>query len=281
LANEGGDLSAALRFEGVSFSYGSVPALNDVTFSVAPGERVALLGRNGAGKSTLARLVAGLITPAAGTVWVGDWDTRDLAPENLARRVGSLFQHADQQLFATTLEEDVRFGPRALGLEPGEVVQRADEALDALDLREHASRHPYDLPPAFRKLAALAGVLALEPAVFVLDEPTSGLDRALRARVARALLERSAAGAALLVITHDLSFAAELLDRAVVLDGGRLACDEPLGRLLADAGRLEPLGLEPPPVAALSAALELPGRPIRAADAARALARVAGGSRVP
>lgn len=270
-----------MQFDGVGFSYGSMPALTDVSFSVAPGERVALLGRNGAGKSTLARLVTGLLTPDVGTVWVGDWDTRGLAPEDLARRVGSVFQHADQQLFAPTLEEDVRFGPRALGLPPGEVAQRAEEALEALDLTEYASRHPYDLSPAFRKLAALAGALALAPEVLVLDEPTSGLDRGLRARVARALLGRAAAGAALLVITHDLTFAAELLDRAVVLDRGRLACDEPLAGLLASTGRLEPLGLEPPPVVALSAALDLPGRPVRAADAARALARVAGGSHAP
>jgi energy-coupling factor transporter ATP-binding protein EcfA2 len=118
--------------------------------------------------------------------------------------------------------------------------------------------------------------LALEPALLVLDEPTAGLDRALRARVAHALLERSAERAALLVVTHDLTFAAEVLDRGLVLDGGRLADDESLAGLLTDATRLEALGLVPPPVAALSTALDLPGRPVRAADAARMLARVAG-----
>jgi energy-coupling factor transport system ATP-binding protein len=274
-------LSAALQFERVAFSYDAVPVLSDVSFAVAPGERVALLGRNGAGKSTLARLLTGLLTPDAGIVWVGDWNTRGLAPEDLARRVGSVFQHADQQLFARTLLDDVQFGPRALGLSPDEVAQRADEALEALELKHHAMQHPYDLLPAFRKLAALAGALALNPVVLVLDEPTSGLDRALRARVARALLERAAAGVAVLVITHDLTFAAEVLERAVVLDGGRVACDEPVSHLVADASRLEPLGLTAPPVAALSAALDLPGRPVRAADAARALARVARGPRAP
>ena len=268
-------MSPALRLEGVSFSYGAVPALKNLSFAVAPGERVALLGRNGAGKSTVVRLVAGLERPDEGTVRVGDWDTRDCAPEQLARRVGSVFQHADQQLFASTVRDDVSFGPRALGVGEREVKLRTDQALEDLDLTAHAGHHPYDLPPALRKLAALAGALALEPALLVLDEPTIGLDRALRARVTHALLERSAAGAALLVITHDLTFAAETLDRGLVLDCGSLACDEPLGGLLGDATRLEPLGLVPPPVAALSAALDLPGRPLRAADAANALARVA------
>ncbi len=270
-------MSPALRADHVSFAYGATPALADVSFTLAPGERVALLGRNGAGKSTLVKLVTGLLRPRAGSVWVGDWDTRDRAPEALARRVGSVFQHADQQLFARTLQDDVSFGPRALGLALSEVHERVARALAVLGLEGLAREHPYDLPPAFRKLAALAGALALEPALLVLDEPTAGLDRALRARVARALGERSTGGVALLVITHDLTFAAETLERGLVLDRGRLACDEPLRHLLAAGDRLAPLGLAPPPVAALSAALQLPGRPVRAADAAQALARVAAG----
>jgi energy-coupling factor transport system ATP-binding protein len=271
----------ALRLEGVSFSYGTVPALDNLSFSIAPGERVALLGRNGAGKSTVVRLVAGLQQPHQGTVWVGDWDTRDCVPEQLAWRVATVFQHADQQLFATTVRDDVSFGPRALGVGEREVERRTDRALKDLDLNAHAGHHPYDLPPALRKLAALAGALALEPALLVLDEPTIGLDRALRARVTRALLDRSATSVALLVITHDLTFAAETLERGLVLDRGRLACNERLAGLVGDATRLEPLGLVPPPVAALSTALDLPGRPVHGAEVARALARVARGRLAP
>src|SRR5439155_621192 len=137
-----------LRLDGVSFSYGSVPALADVSFDIAPGERVALLGRNGAGKSTVVRLIAGLQRPDEGTVWVGDWDTRDCAPEELARRVGSLFQHADQQLFASSVRDDVSFGPRALGVGEREVERRTDAALEAPDLTPHAAHHPYDLSAA-------------------------------------------------------------------------------------------------------------------------------------
>jgi energy-coupling factor transport system ATP-binding protein len=272
---------AALRFDAVSFTYGTAPALATVSFALAPGERAALLGRNGAGKSTLVKLVTGLLQPAAGSVWVGDWETRGRAPEELARRVGSLFQHADQQLFARTVRDDVSFGPRVLGLAPQECARRTAAALAVLGLGPYAEQHPYDLPPAFRKLAALAGALALEPRLLVLDEPTAGLDRAVRARVTQALGERAASGTALLVVTHDLTFAAEALDRGLVLDRGRLAYDEPLASLLPARERLEPLGLAAPAVATLSVALGLPGRPVRAADAARALARVAAGGRAP
>ncbi len=274
-------LTGTLRLEGVSFSYGTVPALADVSFALGPGERAALVGRNGAGKSTLVKLVTGLLRPAAGegTVWVGEWDTGGGAPEQLARRVGSVFQHADQQLFARTVRDDVSFGPRALGFAEPEVERRVGRALEALDLGPHAAHHPYDLPTAYRKLAALAGALALEPELLVLDEPTAGLDRPLRALVTRALLERAAADVTLLVVTHDLAFAAETLERGLVLDRGRLACDEPLARLLTAPERLAPLGLAPPPVAALSLALDLPGHPVREGEAARAAARVAAARR--
>jgi len=264
-----------LRFDGVSFAYGGgsgPPVLRELSFALGAGERVALLGRNGAGKSTVARLLTGLLYPGAGTVWVGDWDSRGRRPEELARRVGSVFQHADQQLFARTVREDVAFGPRALGHDAADCDRRTAHALDLLELAALADEHPYDLPPPFRKLAALAGALALEPLVLVLDEPTAGLDRGLQGRVARALDERAARGTTLLVITHDLGFAAETLDRALVLDAGRLARDEPLHQWLVAPGRLAPLGFVPPPLVELSLALALPGTPVRAAAVADALA---------
>jgi energy-coupling factor transport system ATP-binding protein len=166
-----------------------------------------------------------------------------------------MFQHADQQLFARTVREDVAFGPRALGFDAADVARRTTRALALLDLTALADHHPYDLPSPFRKLAALAGALALEPALLVLDEPTAGLDRTLQGRV-----------------THDLGFAAETLDRALVLDAGRLARDEPVHQLLTTPGRLAPLGLAPPPLVELSLALALPGTPVRLAAVAGALA---------
>jgi energy-coupling factor transporter ATP-binding protein EcfA2 len=266
-------MNDALRFADVAFAYsaGAPLVLDGVRFSLEPGARAALLGHNGAGKSTLMRLVTGLLTPARGAVWVGDWNTREQDPARLARRVGSVFQHADRQLFARTVREDVAFGPRALGVGVREVDRRVHRALTAVGLEAHAEEHPYDLPSPWRKLAALAGALALEPALLVLDEPTGGLDRRAREQVARALAERAAEGTAALVITHDLGFAADVLDRALVLERGRLAYDASLAALFADGGRLDDLGLVPPPPAALAAALRLPGLPIESRAVTAAL----------
>jgi energy-coupling factor transporter ATP-binding protein EcfA2 len=265
-------VSAVLAFEDVAFAYAGRPALAGVSFTLAPGERVSLVGRNGAGKSTLLRLVSGLLHPTAGVVRVGDWDTAGRRPDELAHRVGSLFQHADQQLFARTVADDVAFGPRVTGVAAPEIAARVARALASLGLTEVAGEHPYDLPAPWRKLAALAGALALEPALLLLDEPTAGLDRRARDRVAAAVAARAAHGTALLVVTHDLGFAAETLDRALVLERGRLAWDAPIAGLLADAERLEGLGLVAPPLARLSQALALPGRPVREREVAHALA---------
>jgi energy-coupling factor transporter ATP-binding protein EcfA2 len=264
-------MSVALDFNDVSFAYPGQRALEGISFALAPGERVALVGRNGAGKSTVLRLVTGLLHPTTGVVRVGDWDTAQRRPDELARRVGSLFQHADQQLFARTVADDVAFGPRVTGVPAAQIAVRVERALTSLGLAAVAGEHPYDLPPPWRKLAALAGALALEPALLVLDEPTAGLDRRARGLVSAALSALAEGGTALLVVTHDLGFAAETLDRGLVLERGRLAWDAPLGGLLADARRLAALGLVAPPLARLSQALGLPGGPVRAQEMAHAL----------
>lgn len=263
-------MTTALTFEAVSFSYGANAVLRSVSFALAPGDGVALLGPNGAGKTTLTRLTVALARPAEGRVLVGDWDTRRFTPQALARRVGYVFQHADRQLFARTLRDDVAFGPHQLGATAKHAATRAAQALAALGLDGFADAHPYDLSPAHRKLAALAGVLALEPRVLVLDEPTTALDRSLRQAVVDALRARRAAGVAVLAVTHDLAFAAEALDRAVVLEGGCVRADRPLADWLWDLPRGD--GFRPPAVVELARALGFAARPVREREAALALA---------
>ena len=215
----------AVRWEGVSHAYDREPVLRDVSLTIEPGESVVLLGHNGAGKTTLTRMLAGLVRPTAGRVLVGDWDTARKRPDELARRVGYVFQHADQQLFARSVRADVAFGPVQLGLGDGGV----DAVLAELGLSPHASRHPYDLPSPLRKLVTIAGVLAMQCPVLVLDEPTAGFDRELRQVVLAALRSRLAAGISVIAVSHDLALVRSLALREVVLEHGAVVADRGTG----------------------------------------------------
>jgi energy-coupling factor transporter ATP-binding protein EcfA2 len=208
-------------WQGVSHDYGRDDVLKDVTLTIQPGECVALLGPNGAGKTTLTRMLMGLVRPRAGRVSVGDWDVATRRPDQLAARVGYAFQHADQQLFARTVRDDVAFGPGRLGLGDAGV----DDVLAELELVDMASRHPYDLPSPLRKLVTLAGVFAMRPGVLVLDEPTAGFDGELRARVIAAVESRVARGVTVIAVSHDLAFVRAVARRQVTLEQGRIAKD--------------------------------------------------------
>jgi len=207
-----------LRWESVSHGYGAGNVVSDVTLVIAAGESVALLGHNGAGKTTLTRMLMGLVRPRAGRVTVGDWDVAGRRPDQMASRIGYAFQHADQQLFARTVREDVAFGPRQL--------RRSDAGVDGvlaeLELSAVSGRHPHDLPAPMRKLVTLAGVFAMEPWALVLDEPTAGFDSGLRALVVAAVQRRIAMGMTVLCISHDLAFVAATARRSVTLAQGRV-----------------------------------------------------------
>lgn len=255
-----------LRVEHVRHAYGDVEALRGVSLTVRSGEPVALIGKNGAGKTTLTRLLVALIRPATGRVAVGDWDVASKRPDEMARRIGYVFQHADSQLFARSVREDVAFGPHRLGRRAA-----VNAVLEELALAPWADVHPYDVPAPLRKLVALAGVLAMDPGVLILDEPTAGLDRTQRELVVAALRRRSAQGVTVLVVSHDLGFVAEVADRVVVMEGGRIAADRAARELLYDVEALAALGLHPPATAAIGRALKLPDSPIRSDEVAAAL----------
>ncbi|MBI1722615.1 MAG: ABC transporter ATP-binding protein [Gemmatimonadetes bacterium] len=260
-------MTFGVRLERVRAGYGQGDVLHDVSLDVAAGESLALLGANGAGKTTLARLLIGLVRPSAGRVTVGDWDVSGRRPDELARRVGYVFQHADHQLFARTVRDDVAFGPRCLGL-PGDGVAAA---LEELGLSRVAGAHPYDLPAPARKLVTLAGVLAMGAGVLVLDEPTAGFDHESRELVVAALRRRIESGVTAVVVSHDLAFVAEAAERIVVMREGAIATDRRARDMLRDEDALHALGLGPPPAAALGLRLALSGSPVRIAECVAAL----------
>lgn len=215
-----------IAVEHAFFSYGRhVHALEDVSFEIAPGTSTAVIGQTGSGKSTLLRLLCGLDTPDEGRVIVADNDTSTRRGRRAARGcVGYVMQHPERQLFAETVERDVAFGPRNLGLPEGEVARRVTEALELVGLAKRRDVSPFKLSGGQRRLCALAGILAMEPRVLVLDEPTAGLDPRGRAMLRRVLARLRERGVTLVQVTHSMEDAARA-DRVLALDQARLVAD--------------------------------------------------------
>jgi cobalt/nickel transport system ATP-binding protein len=247
----------AVELRDVHFTYpDGHRALDGLSLRIEPGERVAVLGPNGAGKSTLCLHLNGILRPRHGTVSIGGLSAggRDLT--EIRRRVGLVFQDPDDQLFLPTVRQDVAFGPANLGLPPAEVERRVARALDQVGMGAFADRPPHHLSFGQRKRVAAATVLAMDPEVLVLDEPSSNLDPRARREFGAILasLEQT-----LLLVTHDLPYAVELCDRAVVIDAGRVVADGPIGQLLADDELLARHALELPAGFSLEAMLAARG----------------------
>jgi cobalt/nickel transport system ATP-binding protein len=221
-------------------------ALYGVNFSVAPGERVALLGPNGSGKTTLILHLNGILTAGHGEVKVDGAlvDTND--KESLRRirgNVGVVFQDPDDQLFMPTVAEDVAFGPFNMGLRGEELEQVVKEALEAVGMLNFRDRPPHHLSFGQRRRVAVATVLAMKPRIVVLDEPSSNLDPASRRELADILRSLDIT---MLMVTHDLPYAYELCERSMVLSGGVIVADGVTREILADEALLTKHRLELP-----------------------------------
>ena len=237
-------MTAALRVEGLRFDYpDGNPALRGVDLTIERGERVALLGPNGAGKTTLVMHLNGILTASAGRVVVAGTEVGPATLAEVRRRVGVVFQDPDDQLFMPTVRDDVAFGPANLGLRGAELEARVTHALRQVGLLDVAQRPPHHLSFGQRRRAAVATVLAMEPDILVLDEPSSNLDPASRRELAEILLGLDVT---VLMVTHDLPYAAQLCPRSVVLSAGRVAADAPTPELLDDAELLAVHRLELP-----------------------------------
>ena len=210
---------SVISVEHASFSYDARSrALDDVSLEVAPGTSTAIVGQTGSGKSTLLRLICGLEAPDDGRVVVAGSDTSTRRGRRAVRRaVGYVMQHPERQLFAETVEKDVAFGPRNLKLPAEEVRRRVDPALELVGLEGRHDASPFRLSGGQRRLCALAGVLAMEPAVLVLDEPTAGLDPRGRAMLRAVLARLRERGVTLVQVTHSMEDAARS-DRVIVLN---------------------------------------------------------------
>ncbi|HMZ14031.1 MAG TPA: ABC transporter ATP-binding protein [Mycobacterium sp.] len=234
----------AIRVENLSYRYpdGRV-ALDGVDLNIAPGERVAILGPNGAGKTTLMLHLNGVLSASSGTVEIGGMALNRKNLREIRRRVGVVFQDPDDQLFMPTVAQDVAFGPANFGVTGDALAERVQAALEIVSMTQHADRSPAHLSGGQRRRAALATVLACEPEILVLDEPSANLDPVARRELAETLATLSAT---MVIVTHDLPYAAQLCERAIVLDSGVVVADDSVTAVLSDRELLAAHRLELP-----------------------------------
>jgi cobalt/nickel transport system ATP-binding protein len=243
----------AVQTSGVTFTYQEgTRALDDVDFWVETGEFVAMLASNGSGKTTLIKVLMGLLKPEKGFVRIADHDMGKLSWKDLYQRVGLVLQNPADQLFAATVEEDVAYGPRNLGLAEPEVQQRVTEALECVAAAELRCRAIHHLSFGEQKRVSMAGVLAMRPSILILDEPTAGLDPAGEALIMRLLnrLNREQ-GITVILATHSVDLLPLFADRIYVLGRGRVLKQGPADEIFCDHEMIDRACLRLPYIAGL------------------------------
>lgn len=237
----------AFELEGVSFAYTpEQPVLSELTFSIATGQWLSLVGANGSGKSTLARLLGGLLAVNAGVIKVDGMELNQESAGELMRRIGMVFQNPDNQFIGATVEEDIAFGLESLCLPREEMLARIKKYSSKLQIESLLSKHPSELSGGQKQKVAITAILAMEPDFIILDEATSMLDEKARGELMAIVEEmRSSGQYTIISITHDPD---EILksDRVIVLQDGCIAADLSPEALFMNQTLMEACHLLPP-----------------------------------
>ena len=243
-------------------------ALDNISFDIADGEVVAIIGHTGSGKSTLLQHLNGLIKATSGTIRIGDTEITDpkTIMRDVRRKVGLVFQYPEYQLFDETVAKDVAFGPRNLGLDEEEIDVRVREALElvGLDYDEVSERSPFELSGGQKRRVAIAGVIAMKPQVLILDEPTAGLDPGAHRDILDMIEHiHDREHNIIIFVSHNMADVASLADKVMVMDHGKMVMTGSPEEVFGQSDRLSEIGLSVPPVTALMARIKERGADIR------------------
>ena len=263
-----------IKTKDLSFSYKDgddklIPVLKSIDMTVKKGEFVAVLGHNGSGKSTLAKLINMILTEESGE-FTGELSvcgkniTSDISEDEIyeiRRHIGMVHQNPDNQIVATTVEEDVAFGPENLGLPREEIRKRVDEALEDVGMTEYMHHAPHRLSGGQKQRVAIAGIIAMRPDVIIFDESTAMLDPHGRREVMKTIKELNSLGKTILLITHYMDEAAEA-DRIIVLNDGEIYKEGTPEEIFSDPEPLRRVRLDVPQVTELFTLLKAAGLPI-------------------
>jgi len=255
-----------IEISNLHFTYPTgLEALSGISLTINAGEQVAIVGQNGAGKTTLVKHLNGLLQPTSGYVRIGDWDTKAHSVAKLAHRVGYVFQNPDEQLFSKNVGTEVAFGPKNLGYTGGQVQALVKDALAMTELSDKTETNPYDLSPTWRKMVALASVIAMDTPIVIFDEPTTGQDAVNIARIANVIKVLRERGRTVITITHDIDFCAENFERVIAMSQGKVLLDGKANDVLGQAEILAITYVDPPQLTRLGKRLGFE-RPVRNQD---------------
>jgi hypothetical protein len=226
-------------------------ALDDVSLTINKGEFVGIIGHTGSGKSTLIQHFNGLEKATSGTIYFDGQDVydKDFNMKSLRSRVGLVFQYPEHQLFETTVLEDVKFGPKNLGLSKVEVDLRAFEAIKQVGLSEKCyDDSPFELSGGQKRRVAIAGVLAMKPEILILDEPTAGLDPRGRDEILDQIAKLHKEGLTVILVSHSMEDVAKYADRIIAMNSGKVAFDGTPKEVFRHYKELERMGLSAPQI---------------------------------
>lgn len=249
---------AIIEFKDVSFCYpNGFPALEHVTFSIKEESNIAIIGQNGAGKTTTVKMMNGLLKPTEGNVVIDGMNTHEYTTAALARKTGYVFQNPGDQIFHSTVREEIAFGPQILGKTSKEIRELVDYSAEQTGLQDKLEKNPYDLPMALRKFVGVASVLAMDTKIIVLDEPTAGQDYCGIQILENILKSLQAKGKTVITITHDMEFVVENFKEVYVMAHKNFLRSGTPEEIFADDTLLEESMLDKPFYNALAISLRM------------------------
>ena len=237
----------------------TVKAIDGVSFEIEPGSFTAIIGKNGSGKSTLAKNLNGLLLPTEGDILVADYNTKDDAHIwDVRQTAGMVFQNPDNQLVSAIVEDDVAFGPENLGVDPKEIRQRVDQALEAVNMGQFKNKAPHLLSGGQKQRIAIAGVVAMKPRCIIFDEPTAMLDPKGRKEIMAIIDELHQEGITVVLITHFMEEAVRA-DRVIIMNEGKILLDGTPAEVFAQGQLMKSVNLDVPPIVELADELRAVG----------------------